>query len=97
MRSTIEFGIFLQKMRKERKLTLQSAAKYIGIDVSMLSKIEHGERQLQSHMIAPLAELFQIDYKSFQIEYIQQRINQEFGQEPFVEEAVSKFLRERKK
>jgi hypothetical protein len=56
--------------------------------VSLLSKIEHGERQLQSHMIAPIANLFEIDYKSIQIQFINQKIMQEFGDDPFLTEAL---------
>ena len=61
MKSDIEIGSYLQNLRKGRNLSLREVADHIGIDVSMLSKIEHGERQLQSHMIAPIADLFEID------------------------------------
>lgn len=67
MKSDIEIGSYLQNLRKERKMSLREVAVHVGIDISMLSKIEHGERQLQSHMIAPIADLFEIDYKSIQI------------------------------
>jgi transcriptional regulator with XRE-family HTH domain len=97
MKSDIEIGSYLQNLRKERKMSLREVADHVGIDISMLSKIEHGERQLQSHMIAPIADLFEIDYKDIQIEFINQKINQEFGDEPFVEEAISKFLKGRTK
>ena len=35
----------------------------LGIDIILLSKIEHGERQVQSHMLKPLTELFVIEFK----------------------------------
>lgn len=88
MKSDIVIGSYLQQLRKERKMSLREVAEYVGIDVSMLSKIEHGERQLQSHMIAPIADLFEIDYKSIQIQFINQKIMQEFGDEPFLNEAL---------
>lgn len=81
-------GNYLQKLRKERNLSLREVADHIGIDISMLSKIEHGERQLQSHMIASIADLFEIDYKSIQIQFINQKILQEFGDEPYLNEAL---------
>ena len=81
-------GNYLQNLRKERKMSLREVADHIGIDISMLSKIEHGERQLQSHMIAPIADLFEIDYKSIQIQFINQKILQEFGDEPYLNEAL---------
>ena len=81
-------GNYLQNLRKERNLSLREVADHIGIDISMLSKIEHGERQLQSHMIAPIADLFEIDYKSIQIQFINQKILQGFGDEPYLNEAL---------
>jgi transcriptional regulator with XRE-family HTH domain len=81
-------GNYLQNLRKERNLSLREVADQIGIDISMLSKIEHGERQLQSHMIAPIADLFEIDYKSIQIQFINQKILKEFGDEPYLNEAL---------
>ncbi|MFO0414566.1 MAG: helix-turn-helix domain-containing protein [Bacteroidota bacterium] len=88
MKSDIEIGSYLQNLRKERKMSLREVADHVGIDISMLSKIEHGERQLQSHMIAPIADLFEIDYKSIQIQFINQKILQEFGDEPYLNEAL---------
>ncbi len=88
MKSESEIGSYLQHLRKERKMSLREVAEHVGIDISMLSKIEHGERQLQSHMIAPIADLFEIDYKSIQIQFINQKILQEFGDEPYLNEAL---------
>ncbi len=89
-------GFYLQNLRKERKMSLREVAEHIGIDVSMLSKIEHGERQLQSHMIVPLADFFQIDYKTIQILFINQKILQEYGNEPFFEDSLKRILKNRK-
>ncbi len=96
MKSDIEIGSYLQNLRKERKMSLREVAEHVGIDISMLSKIEHGERQLQSHMIAPIADLFEIDYKSIQIQFINQKILQEFGNEPYFEDSLVKILKLKK-
>ena len=96
MKSDIEIGSYLQNLRKERKMSLREVADHVGIDISMLSKIEHGERQLQSHMIAPIADLFEIDYKSIQIQFINQKILQEFGDEPYFEDSLVKILKLKK-
>lgn len=84
----IDLGNYLKELRQSRGLSLKDVSDQLGIDFSMLSKIEHGERQLQSHMIAPLADLFEIDYKSIQIQFINQKILQEFGNEPYLNEAL---------
>ena len=56
----------------------------------MLSKIENGERQLQSHMLNGLSELFNLDYKEIQIQLLNQRIDEQFGKEPLFNEAIKK-------
>jgi transcriptional regulator with XRE-family HTH domain len=90
--SSQEIGVYLHRLRKERKLTLKEVSVYLGIDVSMLSKIEHGERQLQSHMLLPISNLFNIDFKDFQIRYLNQKIEQEFGGQPYLKESLKKYL-----
>jgi transcriptional regulator with XRE-family HTH domain len=77
-------------------MSLRDVADHIGIDVSMLSKIEHGERQLQSHMIAPIADLFEIEYKAMQIQFLNQRIEDQYGEEPYILETIEAFLKKRK-
>lgn len=85
----VDLGKYLHDLRIDRQLSLRTVADKLGIDVSMLSKIEHGERQLQSHLIAPIAELFEVDYKSMQIQFINQKIMHEFGDEPYLNEALT--------
>jgi transcriptional regulator with XRE-family HTH domain len=85
----IDFGEYLHQLRTEHKLSQKIVADKLGIDISMLSKIEHGERQVQSHMLIPLAELFHLDYRVLQIQFLNQKIENEFGQEPYFFEAVA--------
>lgn len=84
----VDLGKYLHDLRIDRQLPLRTVADKLGIDVSMLSKIEHGERQLQSHMIEPIAAIYDIEYKSIQIQFINQKILHEFGDEPFLSEAL---------
>ena len=89
MEKPIEFGSYIHGLRKEKKYSLKIVADKLGIDISMLSKIENGERQLQSHMLNGLSELFDLDYKEIQIQLLNQRIENEFGDEPFFLEAIT--------
>ena len=91
LKSTI--GNYLQNLRKERKLSLRDVADHIGIDVSMLSKIEHGERQLQSHMIEPIADFFKLNFRELQIQFLNQKIENEFGDEPFLKESLEIYIK----
>jgi HTH-type transcriptional regulator, competence development regulator len=92
MKSDIEIGSYLQQLRKERKMSLREVAEYVGIDVSMLSKIEHGERQLQSHMLKSVSEIFQIDYKKLCVDFFSQKLEDEYGNSPFIKEAAKNWL-----
>ena len=92
MKSDIEIGSYLQNLRKERKMSLREVADHVGIDISMLSKIEHGERQLQTHMIKPIAELFNLKFRELQIQFLNQKIMQEYGDEPYLKESLQFIL-----
>ena len=84
----IVFGNYIHNLRKAKKYSLKIVAEKLGIDISLLSKIENGERQLQSHMIGGLSELFDLDYKEMQIQLLNQKIENEFGNEPFFKETI---------
>lgn len=87
-----DLGNYLRELRQSRGMSLKDVSDQLGIDFSMLSKIEHGERQLQSHMIAPIADLFEIDFKSIQIKYLNQKIECELGKEPFLIESLTTYI-----
>lgn len=88
MEKTVEFGTYIHRLRKEKKYSLKIVADKLGIDISLLSKIENGERQLQSHMLNGLSELFDLDYKEMQMQLLNQKIENEFGNEPFFKETI---------
>ena len=97
MESTFEFGDFLHVIRIQKKLSQRVVADKLGIDISLLSKIEHGERQIQGRMLTGLAELFSLDYRTLQIRYLNQRMKNEFGDEPFFIESLKNYLEENNK
>lgn len=97
MEKPIEFGTFIHGLRKEKKYSLKIVADKLGIDISLLSKIENGERQLQSHMLNGLSELFDLDYKEMQIQLLNQRIENEYGDEPFILETIEMYLKTKKR
>ena len=92
MEKPIEFGTYIHGLRKEKKYSLKIVADKLKIDISLLSKIENGERQLQSHMLNGLSELFDLNYKELQIQLLNQRIENEFGDEPFLKETLVSYL-----
>ena len=93
----IDFGEYLHQLRTKHKLSQKIVADKLEIDISMLSKIEHGERQVQSHMLKPVAELFDLDYRMLQIQYLNKRIDDEFGKEPHLIDSLQKYIHNYKK
>ena len=96
MEKSIEFGAYIHGLRKEKKYSLKIVADKLKIDISLLSKIENGERQLQSHMLSGLSELFDLDYKEMQIQLLNQKIENEYGNEPFIIETMEMYLKTKK-
>jgi transcriptional regulator with XRE-family HTH domain len=92
----VDFGEYLLELRTTNCYSQKKVADKLGIDISLLSKIEHGERQLQSHMIKPLSELFKLSYKDLQIQFLNQRIEEQFGEEPYLIETIETFLKQKK-
>lgn len=85
-----EFGALINTQRKLKNMPLRKVAAVLDIDTSTLSKIEKGERPANSKMIPVIAELFGLDFKELQIRYLSQTLTDEFGQEPYFEEAIKK-------
>ena len=87
-----DFGLLIHSQRMKKKLPLRKVAAALDIDTSTLSKIEKGDRQANSKMIPIIAELFQLGYKELQIQYLSQKIKDEFSKEPFYTEAISALM-----
>jgi len=83
------FGQLILTQRKKRDLPLRKVAAALDIDTSTLSKIEKGERQANSKMIPVVADLFQLDFKELQIEYLSQKMKDDFGNEIYFAEALN--------
>ncbi|PKP24070.1 MAG: transcriptional regulator [Bacteroidetes bacterium HGW-Bacteroidetes-2] len=52
------FGEHLRNLRESQSLTLKNVAEQIGIDTSLLAKIERNERQPTKQIIKQVAEFF---------------------------------------
>ena len=96
MNHNLEFGKFIQKKRKEKNFTLKHVADKLEMDLSMLSKIENGERQMQGHMLKPLADLFNLPFKEIQMKYLYNKIQDEYGAEPYLRETLVNILEEKR-
>ena len=93
MEDFIGFGALINKLRLQHNLSQRIVADRLGIDVSMLSKIEHGERQIQQRMLPTISDLFNLDFKELQIKYLTTKMETEFGREPFLKESLERYLK----
>ena len=55
------FGEQLRSLREQRKMSLREVASEIGIDTSLLGKIERNERQATKEQIKLVAKFFKYD------------------------------------
>jgi transcriptional regulator with XRE-family HTH domain len=88
----IDFEAYFLKLRTKHHYSLKVVADKLNIDNILLIKIEHIERQVQGHMLKPLAELFNLDYKEIQIQFLNQKIETDYGNEPYFIESIEQYL-----
>ena len=65
--NTETFGSLIKSLRVSNKLTLREVALKIGIDTSMLGKIEKDNRKASKEIITKLADFFDIKSTSLNI------------------------------
>ncbi|MDD7280793.1 MAG: helix-turn-helix transcriptional regulator [Erysipelotrichaceae bacterium] len=51
-------NVRLKQLRKESKMTQEQMAKYLGVDQSMITKLENGTRSLNVTLIEKICNLF---------------------------------------
>lgn len=61
IKKTKSFGAHLRNLREEAGFTLKFVSEQIGIDTSLLAKIERNERQPTKHIIKQVAGFFEVD------------------------------------
>jgi HTH-type transcriptional regulator, competence development regulator len=61
--SVTTFGEYLRALREQSKLSLRQVAFEIGMDISLLAKIERNERQATKEQIKLLAFFFKVNEK----------------------------------
>ncbi|MBL0309693.1 MAG: helix-turn-helix transcriptional regulator [Bacteroidetes bacterium] len=68
------FGEHLRTLRAETGLPLREVASQLGIDPSLLAKIERNERQPTKQLIKEVASYFKVDLKELQNEFLSDQI-----------------------
>jgi transcriptional regulator with XRE-family HTH domain len=85
----MDFGKKIRALRLEKKNTLHRLAMGTDIDMTLLSKIERGERIPTREQIAKLANYFCIDENGLAAEATAEKILFEYGLNDVTFEAVS--------
>lgn len=68
------FGEQVRELRGDANLSLREVAEKIGIDTSLLGKIERNERQPTKEQIKQVAKYFKLDEKEMLKEYLSDQI-----------------------
>lgn len=68
------FGEQVRELRGEAQLSLREVAEKIGIDTSLLGKIERNERQPTKEQIKQVAKYFKLDEREMLKEYLSDQI-----------------------
>ena len=68
------FGEHLRNLRESQNLTLKSVAESVGIDTSLLAKIERNERQPSKQIIKLVSEFFNCDEKELLNNFLSDQI-----------------------
>lgn len=97
---TIEtFGDFIREARLKRNIPLRVVADTTGIDTSILSKIERGERSASAEMVPRIAKALQIQEKQLKTKYLTEKVLKDLeGEEvsQLVLASVTRLLKEKK-
>ncbi len=94
MDSKQPFGETVRALRKEKKQPLRVVAAALGIDSTLLSKIERGERLPTEAQLVKLAKYFGLALEEVRAQVIADRIVSEYGHHSTTLQAV-RIVRER--
>lgn len=70
LKSTKSFGEHLRNLRENSGFTLKFVSEQIGIDQSLLAKIERNERQPTKQIIKSIASFFNVNEKDLQKDFV---------------------------
>lgn len=75
------FGEFIRKLRQEREEPLRVIAAAVGIDSTLLSKLEHGDRFPTEIQISKFAKFFKLPEEELKGRVIADKVTSEYGDE----------------
>ena len=81
MQDKSSFGEFIRKLRQDREEPLRVVAAGVGIDSTLLSKLEHGDRFPTELQISKFAKFFKLPEGELKGRVIADKVTSEYGDE----------------
>jgi transcriptional regulator with XRE-family HTH domain len=78
MKDKSSFGEFIRKLRLERDEPLRVVAAAVGIDSTLLSKLEHGDRFPTEVQISKVAKFFRVPERELKGRVIADKVTSEY-------------------
>lgn len=85
---TLDLGLYLRELRKNKSETLHQVSKGTDIDSPLLSKIERGERLPTLEQIKRLSKYFKVSESSLKVKYTAEKILKEYGSNGITYDAI---------
>ena len=79
MKDKSSFGQFIRRLRQDREEPLRVVAAAVGIDSTLLSKLEHGGRFPTEAQISKLAKFFKVPEQEVKGRVIADKVTSEYG------------------
>lgn len=101
--STETIGEKLRHIREEKELPLRKVAAVLDIDVSILSKMERGERKITKEVVLKLADIYDYNTDELLVSFLSDKILYEIQDEDLgivalkVAEERAKYIKANKK
>ncbi|SFN42229.1 Helix-turn-helix [Chryseobacterium oleae] len=84
----ITIGERLRQIREQKKLPLRRIAQILNIDISILSKMERGERKITKEIVFKLAGIYNYDTDELLVLFLSDKILLEIKNEELGEKAL---------
>lgn len=85
----IPLGIIFRQKREEKGLLIRQVAAVTELDQAIISRIENCDRIPTKEQAMRLAGLYNLDVKEIESAWLAERMVRDYGQEPFITEALS--------
>lgn len=92
-----QFGELIRELRTKQNLLLRQLASQCDVDTSVISKIEHGDRQLKKVQIPLLVEIMQADKVELETLWLADQLYNMVQGEPMADEALKSVSKKIKK